>query len=81
MTQGSRPRTQKKFRGQGQGQPFRGKTLSRPRTGMLEAKDQEHKCSQKKRKYSAHYIYRTINNGIKLFVKCIAKFSSFYKQL
>ena len=39
-TQGSRPRTQKKIRGQGQGQPFRGQTLSqgqgqecsRPRT-------------------------------------------------
>ena len=36
----------KKIRGQGQGQPFRGQTLSRPRTGMLEAiaKDQGHKC-------------------------------------
>ena len=29
----------KKFRGQGQGQPFRGKALPRPRTGVLEAKD------------------------------------------
>ena len=50
-TQGSRPRTQKKIRGQGQGQPFRGQTLSRPRTGMLEAKDQGHKrkCSSKKK--------------------------------
>ena len=42
----------KKIRGQGQGQPFRGQTLSRPRTGMLEAKakDQGHrrKCSLKK---------------------------------
>ena len=42
----------KKIRGQGQ--PFRGQTLSRPRTGMLEAKakDQEHrrKRSQKKKK-------------------------------
>ena len=53
-TQGSRPRprTQKKIRGQGQ--PFRGQTLSRPRTGMLEAKakDQGHKrkCSPKKKK-------------------------------
>ena len=28
---------------QGQGQPFRGQTLSRPRTGMLEAKGQGHK--------------------------------------
>ena len=38
----------KKIRGQGQ--PFRGQTLSRPRTGMLEANDQGHsrKCSQKK---------------------------------
>ena len=34
---------------QGQGQPFRGQILSRPRTGMLEAKDKGHsrKCSQK----------------------------------
>ena len=38
----------KKIRGQGQ--PLRGQTLSRPRTGMLEAKDQGHsrKCSPKK---------------------------------
>ena len=41
--------------GQGQGQPFRGQTLSRPRTGMLEAKakDQGHKAqvlSKKKKK-------------------------------
>ena len=44
----------KKIRGLGQGQPFRGQTLSRPRTGMLEAKakDQGHKrkCSPKKKK-------------------------------
>ena len=45
----------KKIRGQGQGQSFRGQTLSRPRTGMLEAKakDQGHKAqvlSQKKKK-------------------------------
>ena len=44
----------KKILGQGQGQPFRGQTLSRPRTGMLEAKakDQGHKrkCSPKKKK-------------------------------
>ena len=42
----------KKIRGQGQ--PFRGQTLSRPRTGMLEAKakDQGHKrkCSPKEKK-------------------------------
>ena len=40
----------KKIRGQGQS--FRGQALSRPRTGMLEAKDQGHKCkcSPKKKK-------------------------------
>ena len=44
---------------QGQGQPFRGQTLSRPRTGMLEAKakDQGHKAqvlSKKKKKKGLH---------------------------
>ena len=61
MTQGSRPRTQKKIRGQGQRQPFRGKTLSRPRTGMLEAKDQEHECSQKKKKKVQCTLYLPYN--------------------
>ena len=45
----------KKIRGQGQGQPFQGQTLSRPRTGMLEAKakDQGHnrKCSPKSQNF------------------------------
>ena len=40
----------------GQGQPFRGKTLSRPRTGMLEAKAKDqghkHKCSPKKKVFT-----------------------------
>ena len=46
----------KKIRGQGQGQPFREQTLSRPRTGMLEAKDQGHKAQvlSKKKKKSLH---------------------------
>ena len=43
----------KKIRGQGQGQPFREQTPSRPRTGMLEAKAKEQghkrKCSPKKK--------------------------------
>ena len=50
----------KKIRGQGQGQgqPFRGQTLSRPRTGMLEAKakDRGHsrkRCPKKKKKKSS----------------------------
>ena len=48
----ARAKDTKKIRGQGQGQPFRGQTLSKPRTGMLEAKDQEHKrkCSPTKKK-------------------------------
>ena len=46
----------KKIRGQSQGQeqPFRGQTLSRPRTGILEAKakdpEQRRKCSKTKTK-------------------------------
>ena len=54
-----------KARGQGQGhkknaRPFRGQTLSRPRTGMLEAKakDQGHKrkCSPKKKRSSQKFL-------------------------
>ena len=50
----------KKIRGQGQGQPFRGQTLSKPRTGMLEAKDQGHKrkCSPKKKKRSSQKFFK-----------------------
>ena len=54
----------KKIRGQGQGQPFRGQTLSRPRTGMLEAKakDQGHKAQvlskKKKKKTSSQKFFR-----------------------
>ena len=42
-------------------QPFRGQTLSRPRTGMLEAKDQGHsrKCSQKKKVFKK--VFRVIS--------------------
>ena len=46
----------KKIRGQGQ--PFRGQNLSRPRTGMLETKDQGHrrKRSPKKKKGIRKYF-------------------------
>ena len=37
----------------GQEYPFRGQTFSRPRTGMLKAKDTGGKCSPKKR--SSHF--------------------------
>ena len=50
----------KKIRGQGQGQSFRGQTLSRPRTGMLEAKakDQGHKrkCPPRKKKIFKNFF-------------------------
>ena len=53
----------KKIRGQGQEQPLRGQTLSRPRTGMLEAKDQGHKrkCSPKKKKKVFTKIFQAIS--------------------
>ena len=62
----------KQIRGQSQGQPFRGQTLSRPRTGMLEAKDQghKHKCSPKKKVFTK--IFQAISTK-KRFPK---KFSS-----
>ena len=56
----------KKIRGQGQGQgqPFRGQNLSRPKTGMLEAKakDQGHsrKCSSKKKVFKK--VFQTISS-------------------
>ena len=52
----------KKIRGQGQGQFFRGQTLSRPRTGMLEAKAKDQgykcKCSTKKKKRSSQKFFK-----------------------
>ena len=54
----------KKIRGQGQGQPFRGQTISRPWTGMLEAKakDQGHKrkCSPKKKRSPQKFFRRSL---------------------
>ena len=61
----------KKIRGQGQ--PFREQTLSRPRTGMLEAKakDQEHKrkCSPQKKK-----VFTKIFQAISQKKKSLQKF-------
>ena len=51
----------KKIRGQGQGQPFRGQTLSRPRTGMLEAKAKDTSASalqKKKLERSSQKFFR-----------------------
>ena len=46
----------KKIRGQGQ--TFRGQTLSRPRTGMLEAKNQGHSCKCSPKKRSSKKFFR-----------------------
>ena len=60
----------KKIRGQGQGQPFRGQTLSRPRTGMLEAKakDQGHKAQvlskKKKKKRSSQKFFKNFSGDL-----------------
>ena len=47
----------KKIRGQGQEQPYRGQTLSRPRTGMLEAKAKDTSASAHKKR-SSEKIFR-----------------------
>ena len=54
----------KKSRGQDQGQPFRGQSLSRPRTGMLEAKakDQGHRRKRSPKKRSSKIFFQAISN-------------------
>ena len=70
----------KKIRGQGQGQPFRGQTLSRSKTGMLEAKakDQGHKrkCSPKKKKKVFTNIFQAISKKKKVFTKIFQAIST-----
>ena len=77
----------KKIRGQDQGQPFRGQTLSRPRTGMLEAKAKDTSASalQKKKKkkkglhknFSSDLHKKTFSKKI---FKRFTKFQQFKKQ-
>ena len=59
----------KKIRGQGQ--PFRGQTLLRPRTGMLEAKDTSASALQKKKK-----VFTEIFQAISTKKRFPKKFSS-----
>ena len=84
----------KKIRGQGQ--PFRGQTLLRSRTGMLEAKDQGHKrkCSPKKKifkiffqaiskKRSLQKFFQAFSNKkrlLKSFFRAIYKISTIQKR-
>ena len=75
----------KKIRGQGQGQPFRGQTLSRPRIGMLEAKAKDQgrkrKCSPKKKKvfhknFSGDLQKKNKNKKKKVFTKIFQAIST-----
>ena len=54
----------KKIRGRSQGQPFRGQTLSRPSTGMLEAKakDQGHSRKSSIKKMVVKKVFQAIFN-------------------
>ena len=63
----------KKIRGQGQ--PFRGQTLSRPRTGMLEAKDTSASALQKKKKVFTK-IFQAISKKKKVFTKIFQAIST-----
>ena len=58
----------KKIQGQGQGQPFRRQTLSRPRTGMLEAKAKDQgykrKCSPKKKRSLQKFFRRSPRKNV-----------------
>ena len=71
----------KKIGGQSQGQeqPFRGQTLSRPRAGMLEAKakDKGHKrkCSPKKEKVFKNF-FQTISKKKKVFTEIFQAIST-----
>ena len=52
----------KKIRGQGQGQPFRGQTLSMPRTGMLEAKDRGLSRKYSPPKKGLQKVFQAVSN-------------------
>ena len=71
----------KKNRGQGQGQPLRGQTLSRPRTGMLEAKDQGHKrkCSPKKKVFTKIFQAISKKNDFQKFFQALHKILTIQK--
>ena len=73
----------KKIRGQGQGQPFRGQTLSRPKTGMLEAKakDQGHKrkCSPKKKVFKKNFQAISTKNVFQKIFQALHKILTIQK--
>ena len=73
----------KKIRGQGQEQPYRGQTLSRPRTGMLEAKDQGYNALQKQKSLQKKFLGDLKNEkGLqKKFLGDLQKKNCFLKKI
>ena len=65
----------KKIRGQGQGQPFRGQTLSRPRTGML--KDTSASALQKKKRKVFTKIFQAISTKKRFPKNFFKRFTKF----
>ena len=74
----------KKIRGQGQRQPFRGQTLSRPRTGMLEAKAKDASASVLQKKGLQNFFFwRSLSNKQRLpkfLFRRSTKFQQFRKS-
>ena len=74
-----------KIRSQGQGQPFRGQVLSRPRTEMLEAKDQNTKrkrSPKKKKRFSKFFFRRSPKKDVfKIFFQAIYKILTIQKRV
>ena len=66
----------KKIRGQSQGQPFRGQTLSRPRTRMLKAKNQGYKRKCSPKKTGLHKNFSGDLKNKKLFTKIFQAIST-----
>ena len=66
----------KKKRGQGQGQPFRGQTLSRPRTGMIKDQGHRRKCSPKKKGLHKNFSGDPPFPKKKVFTKIFQAFST-----
>ena len=65
----------KKIRSQGQGQPFQGQTLSKPRAGMLEAKAKDTSASALQKKKGLQKIFQAISKKKKIFTKILLAIS------
>ena len=78
----TRPEAKETKKIRGQGHPFRGQTLSRPRIGMLEAKTKDTSASILKKKVFKKYFGRSpVKNAFKKFFQAIyTNFQQFKKK-